>query len=91
MAEKKPTTLHDRSAVAVYWLNEIAKHSPITAGDVLTCYRGEGWKLPTDLANALAVTAHRKGFFDTADLQDIKLAPQGFNRVEHELPKQAKS
>lgn len=88
VAEKNPTTQHDRSVVSVYWLHEIAAISPITASHVFTCYRlVAGWKVPANLANALAVTANRKGFFDTSDTQDIKLMSHGINRVGQELPK----
>lgn len=92
ITEKNPTTHHDRSVVSVYWLSQIAGISPVTVSDVFTCYRhAGGWKVPANLANGLAVTANRKGFFDTSDLQDIKLKPHGINRVEHELPKKSKA
>jgi hypothetical protein len=91
VAEKNPTTQHDRSVVSVYWLDHIAPHSPITVSDVFTCYRHVGWKVPANMANGLSVTAHRKGFFDTSDLQDIKLKAHGLNRVEQELPKAQKA
>lgn len=87
VAEKNPTTQHDRSVVSVYWLGHTAGHSPITVSDVFTCYRHVGWKVPANMPNGIAVTAHRKGFFDTSDLQDIKLKAHGINRVEQELPK----
>jgi hypothetical protein len=91
VAEKKPTTQNDRSLVAIYWLSEIADQSPITVSDVFTCYKKtEGWKLPKNPANALAVTANRKGYFDTSDLQDIQLTPHGINRV-NELPEKEKA
>jgi len=87
-AEKKPSTNHDRSAVAMYWLAEIAGISPIAVAHVYTCYRNvSGWAVPANMTNALAVTANRKGYFDTADGNDIKLKPHGINRVERELPK----
>jgi hypothetical protein len=44
------------------------------------------WKEPADLANSFALTANRKRFFDTSNLDDIKLMPAGRTRVEHELP-----
>jgi hypothetical protein len=92
IAEKSPMTQHDRSVVSVYWLSQIAGVSRITVSDIFTCYRhAAGWKVPANLANGLAVTANRKGFFDTSDLQDIKLKPHGINRVEHELPKKPKA
>lgn len=91
VAEKNPMTQHDRSVVSVYWLGQTAGHSPITASDVFTCYRHVGWKVPANMSNGIAVTAHRKGFFDTSDLQDIQLKPHGINRVEHELPKAPKA
>lgn len=90
-AAKKPKTQHDRSVVSAYWLVEVAGVSPISVGHIFTCYRKAGWKVPANMTNGLAVTANRKGYFDTADGNDIKLKPHGINRVEHELPEKAKS
>jgi hypothetical protein len=89
--EKRPTTQHDRSVVSVYWLEQIAGHSPISVSDVYTCYRHAGWKVPSNMSNGLAVTANRKGFFDTSDLRAIRLKAHGINRVEQDLPKAQKA
>ena len=91
ITEKNPETQNDRSVVSVYYLDQIAGISPVTINHVFTCYRRAGWKIPAHLPNGLAVTAHEKGFFDTSNLQDIKLVSHGINRVEHDLPKKSKA
>lgn len=86
VAEKQPRTQDDKNAVSVYYLSEIAQITPVTMEHVYTCYRDRAWAVPTDVANSLQVTASRKGFIDTTDMDDIRLEPRGTNYVEHSLP-----
>jgi hypothetical protein len=92
VAEKQPKTNHDRNTVSVYYLIRIAGITPVTIDHVYTCFRdmSTSWRLPANLANSVALTANRKRFLDTANLQDIKLTPPGINRVEHDLPPKRK-
>lgn len=90
VAEKAPTTNDDKNVVIVYYLAQVTGTSPITIDHVFTSYRSAGWKIPKNLQNSLAVTASRKGYFETSDLRDIRLEVHGINRVEHELPEKAK-
>jgi hypothetical protein len=86
VAEKGPSSNHDRTAVALYYLANIAEISPITRDHIYTCYREMGWKIPTDFANSLQVTATRKRYLDTSNAEDLRLVTPGINRVEQELP-----
>lgn len=87
VAEKQPRdNFVEHNVVAVYWLGQIADVQSVTADMVFTCYRGVAWKLPGDLRNSLAKTAHDKGWLDTTDSNDIKITPQGLNFIERELP-----
>jgi hypothetical protein len=83
--EKKPTSNHAKSAVCVYWLALEAgeKASPEA---VNTCYAHVGWKRPSELRNALRLTASKKGWIDTADSEDIKITTSGEDFVRHDLP-----
>ncbi|HVH50794.1 MAG TPA: hypothetical protein VM690_01505 [Gaiellaceae bacterium] len=86
VAEKQPANKDDQNVASVYYLTEIAEISPVTVDHVFTCYRERGWDLPVDLKNSLQVTASRKGFIDTADMDEITLEPIGLNYVERSLP-----
>jgi hypothetical protein len=86
VTEKQPKSQDDKNAVSVYWLIEHAGVTPVSIDHVYTCYRDQGWPLPTDMANRLALTASRKRFLNTSDYEDIRLTPTGTNHVEHKLP-----
>jgi len=87
VAEKQPSSHQQKQLVSVYWLaKEAGFSSGISVDHINTCYHGAGWRRPSDLRNALAVTAVRKGWLDTSDGSDIKLTVPGEDFVVHELP-----
>ena len=88
--EKSPTSNHDRTAVALYYLANVAEITPVTRDQVFTCYREMGWKVPADFANSLQQTATKKRYLDTSNGDDLRLLNPGLNRVEHDLPLQKK-
>jgi hypothetical protein len=90
VAEKNPKSQHDRSAASVYYLTEIAEIAPVTSNHVYTCYRDQNWDMPPDLRTSLFLTASKKGFIDTSNLEDIKIEPRGVNRIERGLPAKKK-
>lgn len=87
--EKKPATHDDKVTAAVYWLLKEAGHKA-TAEAVNSCYKGAGWKRPTDLRNAIAQVGSKKGWIDTEDSSDLKVTNSGEDRIEHELPVSSK-
>ncbi len=92
VGEKKPRdNFVEHNVVAVYWLGQTAEITDVTTDMVFTCYRGVSWKLPGDLRNSLAKTAHDKGWLDTKDSDDIKITPSGLNFVERDLPPKTKA
>lgn len=91
VAEKQPNTNHDRNVVAAYYLKEVRGEARVTLDHVYSCYKEQGWREPVHFANNLALTAHRKGYLDTSNMDDIDLTPRGRNRVEQELPEQKKT
>jgi hypothetical protein len=87
VAEKQPKTHQQRQAVILYWLREFGQLSEaITIDHVNTCYIEAGWPRPAKLSNALAVTAKKKGWIDSADMSDLRLTVRGEDVVVHELP-----
>jgi hypothetical protein len=86
VAEKKPWSNHERNVLAVAYLEEILRLSPITAGQVLGVYRECSWREPANLAGSLQLTAHRKNWLDTSDTNALRLTTQGRNHVMHDMP-----
>ncbi len=58
----------------------------MTSDHVYTCYRDQGWDMPPDMAASLFLTASKKGFLDTSNLDDVRIEPRGVNHVERGLP-----
>ena len=90
VAEKGPSSDHQRSLVAVYYLTRCAGLTA-TIDMVYTCYKDRGWRVPKNLRNALPLTAAKKGWLVTKDLRDLTVAVPGENYVEHDLPAKPKS
>jgi len=88
--EKAPATHQQKLAVIVDWLKREAGIDEVTGDHVNTCYVEAGWKRPADLANALQVTATRKGWLDTSDMSNIQLTSRGEDLVNHDLPPEPK-
>jgi hypothetical protein len=84
--EKNPTSQHDKHAVTVYYLSNVAGISPVGRDHVFTAWREMGWKLPPDFLASLRLTASKKRYLDTSNTDDLRLLNPGVNRVEHDLP-----
>ena len=85
-AEKKPTNYYECNIVAVYYLEQVLEMPSIASGHVLAAYRDCNWKEPGDLSNSLAVTASRKSWLDTSDMNSIRTTAPGRNFVQHDMP-----
>ena len=86
-ASKNPTSAMEKNTVFVYFLQQIAKVSPITLDHIYSCYTDVNSKYPNALRQSVADTAFHRGWLDTSSFADIKLATPGENYVEHDLPK----
>lgn len=84
-AQKSPSTDREKVVLCVYYLlNKLGK-KPIGVNQVYTCYKSL-WRVPADLVGTLRWVSSQKGWLDTSDSLDIKMAPQGDNLIEHDLP-----
>jgi hypothetical protein len=86
-AEKDPASNFEKNVVAVYYLEEVLALDAIDVGHVLAVYTECGWRSPSDPENSLLVTASRKNWLETSDMKAIRLAYQGRNTVEYDLPR----
>lgn len=84
-ANKSPTNAMQKSVVACYYLREVISVEAITVSGVYTFFKTAGWKVPSDLRNALQ-KAGSAGWLDTADGENIKITSMGENLIEHDLP-----
>lgn len=83
---KNPMNNHDKHAVAIYYLSNMAGLSTVSSDHVFTAWRDAGWKLPSDFRASLRLTASKKRFIDTSNSEAVQLLNTGVNRVEHDLP-----
>jgi hypothetical protein len=89
--EKTPTTHQEQQAVIVFWLQHIAGIQGITVAHINTCYQNANWRRPANLMNSLAVTATKKGWLDTGDMDNITISSSGEDYVRHDLPHEPKA
>jgi hypothetical protein len=87
---KSPSSNMEKNIVFTYYLQKIASVEGITPGHIYSCYKDVNMKVPGALEQSLLDTSHLKGWLDTSNLNDIKVATPGENFVEHDLPKEKK-
>jgi len=75
----------EKNVVFVYYLQNIVSVQGITPNHIYTCYKNVGSKVPTALRQSLLDTASLKGWLDTSNLDEVKLATPGENYIEHDL------
>ncbi|MBD5636288.1 MAG: zinc ribbon domain-containing protein [Clostridia bacterium] len=68
----------------VYYLEKIIGCTTITPNHVYTCYKHANIKYPSKLRQSLTDTKRRKTWIETADMENIKIAPNGENYIEHD-------
>jgi hypothetical protein len=82
-----PSNNHERNLLFVYYLQNVAKITPITSNHVFTCYRNTNERIPGAFVQILRDTASKKGWLDTSSLDNISLTTHGINQVEREIGK----
>lgn len=88
--EKKPKDGQELAALAVYYLKRTLELPRVSVNHIYTCFKDVGHRVFANMEQSLMVTAHRKGWVDTSELDNIKLTPIGENYVEHDLPRKIK-
>ncbi|WP_078354252.1 hypothetical protein [Mycobacteroides chelonae] len=88
-AAKQPTSNQEKHLVVVHWLQTIAER-PVTTGEVIAAFNFLGWRNPADPVNSLQVTATKKQWLDTKDMNNIQVVWSGENYLQHDLPKPKK-
>lgn len=85
-------TNFERTLIFVYYLQHVRNIEGININHIFTCYRNiDGLKIPGHLKQNLIDTSSKKGWLDTADMEDIKVPVTGVNYIEHDLPKTGSS
>lgn len=87
--DKLPSTNQEKCTVAIYYLRSELGIDGITINHVFTCYKIANWRV-ADLYNVLTLTASRKGWVDTSNMDNIGITTHGENHVEYDLPHKAK-
>lgn len=87
-AKYNAKTNYDRNLIFIYYLKSILNVDAVTIDHVFTCYRNiQGVKIPGSLEQSLIDTRSRKGWIDTASLDNIGLNVHGINHLEHDMEK----
>jgi hypothetical protein len=87
--EKKPTNLHEKNTVVVYYLEEILGITAIHVGHVVAAFTESEWPYPAKPDNSLQITACKKNWLVTSDMNAIRVTHQGRNLVRFDLPRAA--
>jgi hypothetical protein len=82
-----PSNNFERNLIFAYYLQNIAKVTPITSNHIFTCYRNTNVRIPGALIQILRDTASKRGWLDTSSLDNISLTTQGINHIEYEMTK----
>jgi hypothetical protein len=85
VAQKSPTNLNDKYAVAVYWLQEMANETPVTIAKIVYLFIAANWNIPASAKNK-ASAAGAAGFIESGDLQNLSITGLGTARVVNQLP-----
>ena len=85
--QKEPASAFEMNAVFIYYLTHLKKLSSIGIDHIYSCYKEVGTpKIPEKLRQSLFDTRSKKGWIDTADVNNLTLTLKGEKFVEHELP-----
>lgn len=76
----------ENNLIFTYYFQEKRKEKEITMNLIYSSYRHIGLKIPS-FPQTLIDTKARKGWIDTAHLNDLKVTREGINFIEHEIAK----
>ena len=88
-SKKDPKSNYERNLVFCYYLLKVKERKPIGINHIYTCYKEVRQRVGM-LSVSLSETS-KKGWLDTANMNDIKLTIRGEGYVEHDLPKVKKA
>lgn len=72
------------NALFTYYLEKVIGCTAITPNHIYTCYKTINIKYPTKLRQSLTDTKRLKAWINTSDMENIKIAPNGENFIEHD-------
>jgi hypothetical protein len=84
--EKKPSTVTEFNAVAVYYLTRVLDHDKATLNQVFTCYKEAGRRPPEAFRQSFNDAKTKKGWLDIGDDFTMTVPLRGETFVEHDLP-----
>ncbi len=93
-SEKKPSSQQDELVVVLYYLHRILEIDNITANHVYTGLKDLsefGVRVPKDILQVMRNASNRRGFVDSSNHEELKMATPGDNYVEHDLPTNKKA
>lgn len=76
----------EKNITILYYLKRVLELDNVGVNHFYTCYKKIGSKIP-NIYQGLIDTKNRKGWVDTNNMEDLKVAISGENYIEHEAPK----
>ena len=86
-AEKRPGDQQEQFAVILYYLCNVIEVSNIGANHIFTGFKDVGVRSPLDILSLARKVAHRKGWVDSSDSDNLQMPVRGQNFVEQDLPR----
>lgn len=86
VSKKQPKTQEEHIAVYIYYLKNVLDEANVGFNHIFTCFKETGERMPGDLSQTCR-NAAKKGWIDTADVNDLKRTTRGDNLVEKDIPR----
>lgn len=86
-ADKAPDSDLEKILVATYYMQNTMGLEKIGPGHVRTALRHLGESIPLDLKQTIRNMKNDKNWLDYSDLDALRVATEGENHVDHEMPK----
>jgi hypothetical protein len=85
-AEKQPRDQQEQFAVILYYFCNVIEVSNIGANHIFTGFKEVEMRSPLDILSLARKVAHRKGWVDSSNSDNLRMPVRGQNFVEQDLP-----
>jgi hypothetical protein len=85
-----PTSQNEKVLISTYWLRNIAEVEIVGHDQIYTCFRHEGWTLPSNMSNKVSQTGSML-WLSESKKEMITLGTKGINHVEQVMMKRGSS
>ncbi|TCC52138.1 hypothetical protein E0H73_40080 [Kribbella pittospori] len=91
IADKQPTTNHEKCLLAVYYLCDVMDRKTCNTNDVLAVFLHADWDKPSHPDTTLQATKSVHHWIETSDMDKITVQWAGTKYISDKMPKQPKA